>query len=427
MALKPRKGLTTGGLLRALPLGRQLDENVFKTRSERADLGNGDALPLELLAEMFEIKVVVDQSVNRLAENGRAPDSRDHPGVAQREGYLWRGDFYPVGALWLHIGQFAQGVRGAIGKKLAEIDVRHLAAALGFVHIVCGHEKRDALSRQFEQQVPQLTARHGIDAGGGFIEEDQLRLVQQRAAECKPLLPPTRKLCRQPILVRAKAVLLNDFVQALAQTLGWQAIDAAVKGQIFRDRKVRVEAEILRHVADVLAHPFGILPHIDAQNAGFSPGQRQQARQHLDHSGLSAAVRSEEAKDFARLDREADAVDGRERPEPSNQMLGRDRDLWVARHGSARGVQFDIGGHPRQDAARTVVDPHLYAEDLVHSLLARLHVARQELGLLVDLLDAAAERLVGEGIDADLRFLAHAYAADFGLGNVNANVDLVAF
>ena len=128
-----------------MPLGRQLDENVFKTGSKRADLRDSNTVLFQLRAKMVEVQMLVNECVNRLAENGCAANSRDRTGVAQRESYLRHCDFYPVGALRLHIGQFAEGVRRAIGNELAEVDVPYVAAAFGFVHVVSGDEKRYAL------------------------------------------------------------------------------------------------------------------------------------------------------------------------------------------------------------------------------------------------------------------------------------------
>ncbi len=63
----------------------------------------------------------------------------------------------------------------------------------------------------------------------------------------------------------------------------------------------------------------------------------------------------------------------------------------------------------------------------MNALLACLHIARQEFGLLVDLLDDAIEGGVWKRIDANFGFLANPDAADFCLGNVDANVDLILF
>src|SRR5712692_5787382 len=56
-------------------------------------------------------------------------------------------------------------------------------------------------------------------------------------------------------------------------------------------------------------------------------------------------------------------------------------------------LQFHVGGHAGADPARGVLDAHLDAEDLMDALLACLDVAREELSLLVDLLDDAGKDL----------------------------------
>src|SRR6201982_58329 len=53
--------------------------------------------------------------------------------------------------------------------------------------------------------------------------------------------------------------------------------------------------------------------------------------------------------------------------------------------------QFHIRGHAGKDAAGGIIDADFYAHDLVNALFARLHIARQEFSLLIDLFDDAIE------------------------------------
>src|SRR6266436_5490241 len=94
---------------------------------------------------------------------------------------------------------------------------------------------------------------------------------------------------------------------------------------------------------------------------------------------------------------------------------------------SAPRFQLHIRSHTGKHAASGIIDANFYANDLVDALFAGLHIARQEFGLLVDLLDDTIESGVGKRIDANFRFLAKLDAADFGFGNVDANVDLIFF
>jgi len=47
------------------------------------------------------------------------------------------------------------------------------------------------------------------------------------------------------------------------------------------------------------AHRFRILAHINAQDRSFATRERQQAREHFDDGGFSAAIGTEKPKDFA--------------------------------------------------------------------------------------------------------------------------------
>src|SRR5712664_1016179 len=263
-ARKPRKRSDTGRLRFRLVLVGQLYEDIFKARGERANFADGDSVFEELLAQIVEVEMLFHKRVNGLAENGGATNAVKLAGEAQGACNLGRGDFDAHGAVRLHVGQFAERVGSAVGDEAAVIDVGDVAAALGFVHVVRGDEKRDAVAGEFEEEVPELAAGDRVDASSGLVEEQELRFVQHGAAEGKTLLPPARKLRSEPAEIRAEAIELDDFIYASLQTLGRQAVDAAVELKILRDREIVVEAESLRHVANVLAHGLRIGANIDA-------------------------------------------------------------------------------------------------------------------------------------------------------------------
>ena len=62
------------------------------------------------------------------------------------------------------------------------------AAALGFVQVRRRHHDRQPCGQELRQQLPELAPRHRIDAGRRFVEQQQLRLVDQRAGERELLL-----------------------------------------------------------------------------------------------------------------------------------------------------------------------------------------------------------------------------------------------
>src|ERR1700730_8145883 len=213
-ARKPRKRLDTSRLRFRLGLVGQLDENIFEAGGERTNFGDGDSVLEELLAEIVEIEMIFHKRVDGLAENGGAANAGKLPGEAERASDFGRGDFDALGAVRLHVGELAEGIGSAVGDEPAVIDVGDLTAALGFVHVMRGDEKRYALAGELEKEIPELAAGDRVNAGGGLVKEQELGFVQHGAAEGEALLPSARKLRGEAVKVRAEAVELNDFVQA---------------------------------------------------------------------------------------------------------------------------------------------------------------------------------------------------------------------
>src|SRR5262249_16278189 len=147
----------------------------------------------------------------------------------------------------------------------------------------------------------------------------------------------------------------------------------------------------------------------------------------FDDGSFAAAVRAEEAKNFAALHFKADVVHRGELSERPHKVLGGNRNfsrwIWSTRsHRSARRLQFNVGSHTAAHAIRRIVNAHFYAENLVHAFFARLHVARQKLRLLIDLLHDTVKNRVRERIDANLGLLPDPHVPDFSFGNVDADV-----
>src|SRR5256884_611341 len=111
----------------------------------------------------------------------------------------------------------------------------------------------------------------------------------------------------------------------------------------------------------------------------------------------------------------------------SAEMASSPLDCGAVATASILRFQFHIRGHAGKDAAGGIIDANFYANDLVNALFASLNVAWQKFGLLIDLLDDAVECSVRKRIDTNFGFLANLDAANFGFGNIDANVDLILF
>src|SRR5262249_9456596 len=103
------------------------------------------------------------------------------------------------------------------------------------IHIVGGHEQRDSLRGELEEDVPQFPARNRIDPRGRFIEEHDARLVHQRGAERETLLPAAGKLPRAPIDVRADVRELDARLATVPEASPGKTIDLGVEVEILED------------------------------------------------------------------------------------------------------------------------------------------------------------------------------------------------
>src|SRR5258708_3359063 len=186
--------LRTSGLQQRLMLVGEFDEDILEAGSERANLGDGNILFQKLVAEVVKIAMVLNERMNGLPEDGGAANAGNLARETERAGNFRRGDFDAQGALRLHVGKLAERIGRPIGDELAEINVGDVAAALGFVHVIRGYEKGDAVAGKLEEEIPELAARDGGDAGSGIIEEKEVGLVQHDATDCEQMLPSSGEL-----------------------------------------------------------------------------------------------------------------------------------------------------------------------------------------------------------------------------------------
>ena len=78
----------------------------------------------------------------------------------------------------------SQLARGAVGEDAPVLDDRHaVGELLGLLEVVGRQHDRLAELPQRADRVPRRTAGLGVEAGGGLVEEDQLRVAHQRDRE----------------------------------------------------------------------------------------------------------------------------------------------------------------------------------------------------------------------------------------------------
>ena len=212
--------------------------------------------------------------------------------------------------------------RRAVRDDLAVEDHHEAIALLRFVHVVRGDEHgHAAIGGQLVNQVPEHAPSARIDAAGGLVEEQQLRLVQQRRRERDALAQSRRQSAGQHAQRLLELQPRGEFRDPLFERVVRQPVHRAEEAQVLDDGEVGVERELLAHVAEPVLPLLGLLRRIESAEAGDLAARRlQQSRQHADRRRLARSVRAEESEDLAARNVEADVVHRDETAEPARQI-----------------------------------------------------------------------------------------------------------
>src|SRR5688572_9292169 len=149
---------------------------------------------------------------------------------------------------------------------------------------------------------PHGSPRKRIHAGRRLIEKDRRRFMHYRSAESDSLFPASRQRGRKhPCLAAEFSCGKNPFLSLFADAIV-HAVKAGIEIEVFADRDVVVERELLRHVPDSGAYRSG------TESFGF-PKERDASRRWIDQPAddldgccLAGAVCSQQAVDVAVAD-----------------------------------------------------------------------------------------------------------------------------
>ena len=138
---------------------------------------------------------------------------------------------------------------GAVGEEIAVGDVSEPVTALGFVHVMGGDENGEAPGGETMDLFPEIASGFGIDAGGGFVEEEELWLMDEAGGEGETLFPAAGEFAGELLT----AVREAEGFEAVVDGLGafGDGVDAGDEIEVFLDGEVFVKTETLGHVTDL--------------------------------------------------------------------------------------------------------------------------------------------------------------------------------
>ena len=175
-------------------------------------------------------------------------------------------------------------------EDLATVHRHQPVEALRFIHIGGGddHAHARTILANAGDQIPELCACEGIHAGGRLVQNQQVGVVDQRAAKAKLLLHAAGEFAGRAIQERLQTGAAREVVDAMTPLGRTVAEQSGKELQVFLDRQCRVEvlAQPLRHIGDAWADGVAMVlaRHVAAERGdrAFLHGpcaghQRQQA------------------------------------------------------------------------------------------------------------------------------------------------------
>ena len=157
--------------------------------------------------------------------------------------------------------------------------------------------------QDFRQDQPEVAPRYRVDAGGGFVEDDQFRLVNQRAGERQFLFHAAGQMFHRPPAELGETGDREQPLLAFGQRGCRNQPQLGEEIDVFLDREfgVQVQAQPLRHEAEAVFHPFrgGLGIQSRAEHFERAAIESEHAGDGFHQTGFARAVRSDQAVDFA--------------------------------------------------------------------------------------------------------------------------------
>ena len=172
---------------------------------------------------------------------------------------------------------------------------------------------------ELAKQLEHLVAAGGVEAVRGLVQEQQLRIVDQRGGQLEPLLHAQGVLVRLAVALFPQAHEVHDLVGALEGRAARHARQPAHVGHHVDAEQAGDEALALRHVAHLSADRNGLPGGIETQDARLPLG-RKQAEQDAQQGRLPRPVGSQKAG-RSRPDLAGDPVEGDGRTECLSQAM----------------------------------------------------------------------------------------------------------
>ena len=183
-----------------------------------------------------------------------------------------------------------------------------VAEPLGLVEVVRREQNRDrAAGSQASDHLEQLVADARVEPDGRLVEEEHLRLGNERPRDLEPT-PLAAAVGRDgPVEQLGEAERLGELRHAGSRRGRFDTPQARVDVEVPPPGQGPVDDGVLEDDTACAARCERLGRHVEAGEAGASAGRDDGGREHPDRRRLAGAVRADEAEHLAVLDLEVDS------------------------------------------------------------------------------------------------------------------------
>ncbi len=201
--------------------------------------------------------------------------------------------------------------RGVLGDQEPAGDDSHPVGELvGLLQVLRCQEDRRAVVVQRLHLLPDRLAADRVEAGGGLVQEEDPRLVDERGSEVEPALHAARVGADPAVRGVVESDPGEQSFGALLALGARQSVKRRLEADQLTPGHQGIERRFLERDADRLADLAGLGDDVVAGDLRGAAGGAKKRREHPDRGRLAGAVRAQEGVDLAFGDVEVDAADG---------------------------------------------------------------------------------------------------------------------
>src|SRR6185312_14664120 len=195
------------------------------------------------------------------------------------------------------------------GQYFAVVDDGHpVAQFVGLFHVVGGEHDCDSFFAQAAHGVPHGDAALRIKPRAWLVEEKNGGVMGNGPGDLDALLESSGKLRGKCPGALQQMKLVEQGIGALPGFRSAEPEVLAVEVEVLKNGQRTVERVVLRHHADASPGQRRMRDHVDSGNANLAAGGQRARGADSDGGGFARSVWTEQAKQFARLDCQVNAV-----------------------------------------------------------------------------------------------------------------------